>query len=55
MIQQMRKIDLKELFRYLLGSVPWSLVSVTSGMVKTNTLTLMLQKLERGITLADAI
>ena len=50
----MRKIDLNELFCYLLGSVPWSLVSVTSGMVKTNTLTLI-HKLERGITLVDAI
>ena len=54
MIQQRRKIDLKEVFCYPLGPVPWSLASVTGGMVKTNKTTLM-HKLERGITFADAI
>ena len=33
-IQQSRKIDLEEVFWYTLGAVPWSLTSVTSGMVK---------------------
>ena len=54
LIQQRRKIDLKEVFCYPLGPVPWSLASVTGGMVKTNK-TILMHKLERGMTFADAI
>ena len=54
MVQQRKEIDLKEVFCYPLGPMPWSLASITGGTVKTNKTTLM-HELERGITFVDTI
>ena len=53
MIQQGREIDLKKAFYYHLGPVFWSLVSVTGGMVKTKTSTLIHEP-EMKVTHVDA-
>ena len=49
LVQQSRDIDLKEVFSYPLGPVPWSVATSTGQMVKTSNSALM-QALEKGMT-----
>ena len=51
-IQQTRKLDLKQIFCYPLGPVPWSLGTSTGELVKTSKSTLM-HELEKGSTFVD--
>ena len=51
-IQQTRKLDLKQIFYYPLGPVPWSLGTSTGELVKTSKSTLM-HELEKGPTCVD--
>ena len=51
-IQQTRKLDLKQIFCYPLGPVPWSLATSAGELVKTNKSTLM-HELEKGPTCVD--
>ena len=54
LIQQIRSLDLKEVFCYPLGPVPWSLATSAGELMKTNKATLM-HELEKGSTSVDAI
>ena len=54
LVQQSRDIDLKEVFSYPLGPVPWSLATSTGQMVKTSTSALM-HALEKGMTHVDQV
>ena len=48
-IQQTRQLDLKEVFCYPLGPVPWSIANSSGDMVKTSKSVLMTE-LEKGAT-----
>lgn len=48
LISKCRPIDLKEVFSYPLGPVPWSLATPLGGLVKTNKANLM-HELEKGV------
>ena len=48
LISKARPIDLKEVFSYPLGPIPWSLASSLGGLVKTNKESLM-HELEKGV------
>ena len=54
LVQQSRDIDLKEVLRYPLGPVPWSLATSTGQMVKTSKSALM-HALEKGMTHVDQV
>ena len=54
LIQQIRSLDLKEVFCYPLGPVPWSLATSAGELMKTNKATLM-HEFEKGSTSVDAI
>ena len=54
LIQQIRPMNLKEVFCYPLGPVPWSLATSTGELVKTNKSALMHQ-LEKGSASVDRI
>ena len=53
-IQQKRKLDLKEIFRFPLGPIPWSLATSTGELIKTSKTSLM-HEAEKGATCVDAI
>ena len=53
-VQQRRDIDLKKVFCYPLGPVPWALADATGGMMKTSKSTLM-HHLEKGTTNVDEV
>ena len=53
-IQQTRQLDLKEVFCYPLGPVPWSIVTSSGDMVKTSKSALMAE-LEKGATVVEQV
>ena len=53
-VQQRRDIDLKKVFCYPLGPVPWALADATGGMIKTSKSTLT-HHLEKGTTNVDEV
>ena len=53
-IQQTRKLDLKEIFRFPLGPIMWSLAISTGELIKTSKAALM-HEVEKGATCVDAI
>ena len=54
LIQQTRPLDLKEVFCYSLGPVPWSLATSAGELMKTSKATLM-HELEKGSTSVDCV
>jgi len=53
-IQQTRQLDLKEMFCYLLGPVPWFIANCSGDMAKTSKSALMAE-LEKGTTDVEQI
>ena len=53
-IQQSRNVDLKEVFCYPLGPVPWSVAYGSDDMIETSKCALMTE-LEKGATDADQV
>lgn len=54
LMQQSRSLDLKKVFCYPLGPVPWSLASSTGELMKTSKSSLM-HELEKGLTHVDKV
>ena len=53
-MQQNRKIDLKDVFCYPLGPVPWTLATSNGELMKTSKSKIM-HELEKGVTTVDSI
>ena len=54
LIQQFRPLDLKEVFSYPLGPIPWSLATSDGEIMKTSKASLM-NELEKGFTNVDGV
>ena len=54
LIQQFRPLDLKEVFRFPLGPIPWSLAETNGSLNKTTKSSLM-HHLEKGVALQQNV
>jgi len=54
LIQQNRQIDLKEVFKYPLSPIPWSIAEVNGSRKKCSKSTIM-KELEKGRTSIDKV
>ena len=54
LIQQNKKVDLKDIFCYPLGPVSWALATSNSELMKTNKSKLM-HELEKGVTITVSV